>query len=519
MLLVFCFLINITYAWLLHEIPKASIGSTSLGQMSVGDGVLKKERVQEFTLPNSGSMNIGSYTTITNMGYVDALVRVYYNIEIGETLNTDETTYTKQIATTEDFSSVEINSDFVASNENIENVYSGYYFYNKVLEPNTSVNFIKSYVTPTSTVAGKTVKLNFFYELVNFEGGPYQLKQQLPWKNFPESWFLNYSTLTKPKGSVITPKFEIGFGDVSKIEMTAKTTEKKNIFFSRYNNTWIGVGGNSGEGLMAQQLVGFAYPSKYSDASAFLDGEFHTISFTWSNCSASTDDFITLVWDTVWSQEIEYKQIRIWNKSGELVYDCVPSPSGKFLNKVSGTEMTMYTQASGVLTETNSTYTYSADVLYENNFENDVLISGLDGATSTVSTDDKNTGTKSLKIVNAYDYGNLSMKGDEARISSSISFKKGYKYTVSLWVKTTAPEGAKAYSYAGSKYQATLPGLEVNYADGLIQKTNVYKANTWTLVTVTTPIITEDYNGSFSYVIPGGASYVTYIDDVVVCKG
>ena len=177
MLLVFCLFFSYTFAWLSGKVDKSMTGTTNLA--TIPDNPTKLQKVVEVVMPQAGSykdVSDNEEMKITNEGSIDALVRVFYSITIN-----DET---KQIATTKDFSKININSGFVASEENIDNVYSGYYFYNQLLAPNQSVGLINRFY-PTSTIAGKTVKINFYYELVNYVGGPYQLGQELPWRNTP----------------------------------------------------------------------------------------------------------------------------------------------------------------------------------------------------------------------------------------------------------------------------------------------------------------------------------------------
>ena len=168
MLLVFSVFFSFTMAWLTDSIESPSTGTTNLA--TIKGGLTTKENVVELTMPQVGNyINLSTQTSIKNEGSLNALVRVFYSFVIDET--------TKQIATTKDFSSVNIGTDFVASEENIGNVYSGYYFYNKLLAKDETISLLSN-VYPTETIAGKKVKLHVYAEIVNYEGGAYMLNQE-----------------------------------------------------------------------------------------------------------------------------------------------------------------------------------------------------------------------------------------------------------------------------------------------------------------------------------------------------
>lgn len=509
MLLFFCFFLQNTFAWLSNNVEKQSVGTTNF--TTITGGLNNTENTYELVMPNANSyLNISSYSTITNTGSLNALLRVFYSFTIDESA--------KQIATTSDFISVSVNSDFIASEENITNVYSGYYYYNKLLAPGASVPFIST-VVPTSTIAGKTIKFNIFCELVNYEGGPYQLNQELPWDHTPASWFLNYDCLTKAQGSVVSPKLDVKFSEVSKVEITAKTaTNVKNIFMGRYNNAYIGVNGSN---WIFNGLVGGLYSM---DPSSFCNGNYNTITFEWDGCTAATDDYISLIYDASWSKNISYKQIRIWNVAGELIYDLrpnittsglVPTSDGKFINKVDNTVLLMYTFSNGAATTTSEGYGYTGKVVYVNNFEsytnNQANVLTVDnGASAVATTAEHKNGNLSAKVTNSLNMANVT-SDVPARIRLTSNLISGYSYYVSMWVKTTAPQGTMSYGKSGNELFARQPGLEIGN-----KLTNYTCSSDWTLVTIKTEQITSTGDVYIDFYIPTGSEYVTYVDDIII---
>ena len=511
MLLVFSAVFNYTFAWLSGAIEKPSVGTTNLGQISSTTSTT--DNTFAVTMPNVGSyVNLSSQSKVTNSGSLNALVRVFYAIVIDESA--------KQIATTNDFTSVNINSDFVASDENINNVYSGYYYYNKVLAPNASVSLFTT-VAPTATIASKEVKVKLYYELVNYEGGPYILQQELPWSNTPPAWFLNYDSVTKPASSLVSPMLNIKFSQVSKVEITAKTsTSTKNLMLGRYGGAYIGANGTS---WTFNNLSNGTYTKNPSD---FCNGKYNTVTFTWTGATVSTDDYISLVTDASWSKEISYKQIRIWNTAGVLVYDLrpnmtaispVPTGDGKFINKVDGTVMPMYTFTNGAYTSTSTAYKFVGKVVYYNDFEEGSIggtLTTSNGATSSIVSGMAKNGTKSIKLTTSLNYNSVTAN-EPAKLGwiTTGSTLNGHKYNISMWVKTDATQGTMAYYKYGSDVVATTPCVIV---DGMDCKVNLDKYGEWTLLSVTTPVISASVPIKFGFVIPTGSTYSTYIDDIVV---
>ena len=511
MLLVFCVVFNYTFAWLSGTIEKPSVGTTNLGQIAATTSTT--DNTFTATMPNVGSyINLSTQSKVTNSGSLNALVRVFYAIVIDEAA--------KQIATTTDFSSVGINADFIESDENIDNVYSGYYYYNKVLAPNESVSLFTT-LSPTSTVASKDVKVKLYYELVNYDGGPYILQQELPWSNTPPAWFLNYDSVTKSASSLVSPKLNIKFAQVSKVEITAKTSStSKNLLLGRYGGAYIGANGSS---WVFNNLSNGTYSKSPSD---FCNGQYNTIVFTWTGATVATDDYISLVTDATWSKEISYKQIKIWNTAGELVYDLrpnitgttpIPAGDGKFINKVDGTILPMYTFSSGAATETSNAYKYVGKVVYYNDFEGSAVgdtLTTSNGATSSVVTGNAKNGTKSIKLTTSLNYASVTAS-EPAKLGwiTSGATSNGHRYNISMWVKTDAPKGTMAYYKNGSNTLAMIPCIVVN---GLNCKVNLDKYGEWTLLSVTTPVISASDPIKFGFVIPTGSTYVTYIDDIVI---
>ncbi len=514
MLLVFCAVINFTFAWLSATIDKSSDGGTKLAGLK-DNNIVTKNNVIDVTLSSvdGSASDLNASTKIKNNGNVGALVRVFYSFTIDEA--------SKKIATTEDFSNVKLMSNFIASEENIDGVYGGYYFYNKVLEAGQETGFIDK-IYPTSTIAGTTIKLNFYYELVNFDGGAYQSNQELPWKNTPTSWFLNYNVITRTSTSTITPKIPVKFSEVSKIELTAKTTSTtKNILFCRNVGAYIGI--NGGNWLTNQLSV---TPSM--TVNDFTDGDFHTITFTVNSCDDTSGDYISLVWDATWSKEVSYKQIRIWNKSNELVCDLRPHKvasgylDGTFENVVDNSVLDMYSVNSSTFefSSTTSVYDILNEIIFKYDFENltdDTSITSSSGATAVVTSEDSKNGSKCVKVTNAYDENTIEYNSP-ARLGwlgALRTAKKGYSYCVSMWVKTTAPEGTMAYYFVGGKKVAIMPGIQIG--GSLTKSANLEKYGEWTFISVTTDVLTEDEGQlNFCFVIPTGTQYTTYIDDVQV---
>ena len=506
MLLVFSAFFSLTLAWLTDSVESPSAGITNLG--SISGGLTTAQNVAEVTMPQEGvSANLASYTIIKNEGSLNALVRVFYSIVINEE--------SKQIATTNDFSSVNVNSDFVASEENFDNVYSGYYFYNKLLPAGATIDFLKT-AYPTSTIAGQKVKINIYCELVNYEGGPYQLGQELPWKNTPASWFLNYDNLTKPTDSLLSPKLDIKFSEISKIEITAKTsTSTTNGIIGRKDGAYIGVNGSN---WMFNSLSG---ATASIPASTFCNGEFNVVTFVWSSCIAPTDDYICLAWDSQWNKQMSFKQIRIWNTSGELVYDLRPNISvsnhittcdGKFINKVDNSVLPMYTFGNSV-TETTNVYEYMGKVIYYNDFESSSdlnTIFATNGADKQLETSIVKNGAGSCKVGNSYNIADVGTSQNSARIGlDHITLKAGTTYNVSMWVMTDAPEGTMSYSLKDGALIASLPGLQAG------NSVNLYKYGEWVLLSVNiTP--NSDLAVAVTLIIPTGKDYKTYIDDLIV---
>lgn len=507
MLLVFSAFFSITVAWLTDSVESPSSGVTNLGE--VKGGLATSQNVVEVTMPQAGgSLSLTAQSRITNESSLSVLVRVFYSFVIDDT--------TKQIATTNDFTSVEINSDFVASEENITNVYSGYYFYNKLLPAGGAVNFLNT-VYPTSSIAGQKVKLHIYCEMVNYEGGPYKLNQELPWKNTPASWLLNYDNLTKSSDALLSPKLDIKFSEIKKIEITAKTNSSvANGIIGRFGGAYIGVN-NSGWVFNGLNGASASIP-----ASTFSNGAFNVVSFTWGSCTALTDDYLCLAWDSGLNKEISFKQIRIWNMSGELVYDLrpnvsvsnnVPTGDGKFVNRVDNSVMPMYTFSSGVATSSASVYEYIGKVLYYNGFDSaqDVnTIVATNGASKSFESTTKKNGTGSLKVTNAYDIEDVGSSPHSARVGlNSITLKAGYTYNVSMWVMTDAPEGTMSYSMTDGKLFASVPSLIASEAS------NLNKYGEWTLLSVEVEVDT-DTAVYVVFTIPTGTAYTTYIDDLVV---
>lgn len=517
MLLVFCTVINFTFAWLSATIEKTSDGGSNLAGLK-DNSIVTKNNVIEVTLNSVAgtATDLNASTKIKNNGNVGALLRVFYSFVIDET--------SKKIATTEDFSNVKLMSNFIASEENIDGVYGGYYFYNKVLEAGQEVGFIDK-IYPTSTIAGTTIKLNFYYELVNFDGGAYQFDQELPWKNTPASWFLNYNIITKPSGSAVTPKIPVKFSEISKIELTAKTTDtSKNILLSRNGGAYIGIDGGAWK-------INSLSVSPSMTVSDFTDGDFHTITFTVNSCDDSSGDYISLAWDSTWSKEVSYKQIRIWNKSNELVCDLRPHKvvnrytvdflDGTFENVVDSSTLDMYEVTGTTFEFTSATTVYDIvnEIVFENTYDaysDNESMAASSGATAVVTSETSKNGGKCVKVTDAYDENTIEYNSP-ARLGWMITqrtAKAGDSYNVSMWVKTTAPEGTMAYYFVGGKKVAIMPCIQIGGSQN--KSVSLDKYGEWTFISVKTSVLSSDEQLNFCFVIPTGTQYTTYIDDVRV---
>ena len=520
MLLLFYTFVNFTFSWLFTSVQKDSMGTTNL---ATTDGTISSTSgTYEVTLPQTGgTADLSGYGKITNTGTAPALVRVFYSIYVNEAQ--------KEIATTSALSKVSINTAFVASDENIDNVYSGYYYYNTTLSVGETISFLNTAV-PTGAMAYKKIKINMIVELVNYQGGAYQLGQALPWKNTPASWSFNNNIITKPAGSIVTPKLDITFKDISKLEITAKTTTTtQNILLCRYNGAYIGMNGSA---WSFNQLTNGA--ASLSPAQ-FTNGNYNTITFTWSGSTDTSTQPLTFVWDATWSKEVSYKQIKIWNTDGELIYDLRPNMSqpttggaitadGKFVNKIGGEVLNMYNISGASLTSTTTTYSAFCDVLYSQDFEafstsSTSILSVDQGASAAVSTTEHHFGSKSAVITNSYNLEDIPTSNTTyARALWVVNGKAGYKYNISFWVKSTAPSGSLAYRYNPSGDLVAQPS-NVQVAVSGVNGSNftMYDCSSeWTLISVCSDTLATDTTIYFQFAIPTGKTYSTYVDDIVI---
>jgi len=511
-LLLFYAFVDFTFAWLFTNVEKDSTGTTNLAKVDSSHTATSEI---EITMPQASySLSLANKVLISNTGSTDALLRVFYAIYIDENLN--------QIATTSAISELNINSEFVASDENIENVYSGYYYYNSYVPAGGEVNFLNS-VVPTNEIANKPVKIKVMYELVNYVGGAYQLGQDLPWDNTPASWAFNYDYVTKANESIISPKLDIKFSEISKIQLTAKTTSTmQNILFCQYNGAYIAVHNNvwGFSGLTAEANI---------TPAQFTNGDFNTVVFTIHSCSAANDDYVTFVWDSVWSKEVSYKQIKIWDKDGDLVYDLVPRLYvnsigvvylGYFYDKVTETQLNMYSISGTTLDSTTNTYDGFSELFLNNTFEDYSEGYSLNcgfGAQGVITSEISRYGNKCLKLKNTKNIDDVTDSNFSRWGLYDLYLVAGYRYTLSIWVKSDAPIGAKSYTFRNGSLIATMPGIQIlSSKNSLNIYTSYYSSNDWTLISITTPIITESGNASYCFNIPTGTEYTTYIDDLVV---
>lgn len=490
MLMLFYFACQYTLAWLYKNGNTTNSGTTN----SAKTEVKSSSTTTEFTTGLNGTpKSVTANNSITNNGTTNVLLRVFYSIYVNES--------TKEIATTRYFSNVTLNSGFLASDENIENTYSGVFYYNTTLAPNASVSLVSS-VTPTAEGANKTMKIKMTVEMVDYTGGVYRLGYKDPWTNTPAGWFANNYTLTKVKSSTVAPKLGVKWNQVSKIELTAKTTAKNsNIFFCTYNSAWIGINGNSWK---FTSLTGTA--DKTVDQ--FTSGTMTKVTFT---ISSTLNTEISMVWDAIWAQEIEFGQIKMYDTDGNVLLNMVPSKYGKFYDKKSETTMDMYNWASGTASTTSNIYYVSKHCeTIDGGFESYGVgtytgLTNQANATMEIVDTDAFEGTKCLKLSGSY--------GVSGRIYNHVSVLKGKKYRFSIAMKSNMPAGTTMLNGMKGSLRFELNGGSYNWSGITNDDSSIYSGSgDWEILTLETDVLTSDTTIFCFLCVPSGAGINFYID-------
>ena len=492
MLMLFYFACQYTLAWLYKNSNTTNSGTTN----SAKTEVKSSSSTTEFTTGASGTpKSVTANNSITNNGTTDVLLRVFYSIYVNES--------TKEIATTRYFSNVALNSGFLASDENIENTYSGVFYYNTTLAPNASVSLVSS-VTPTAEGANKTMKIKMTVEMVDYTGGVYRLGYKDPWTNTPAGWFANNYTLTKQQGATIAPKLGVKWNQVSKIELTAKTTTKNSsIFFCTYNSAWIGI---SNSAWKFTSLTATA--DKTVDQ--FTSGAMTKVTFT---VSSTLDSEICMIWDSTWSQEVEFGQIKMYDADGNVLLNMVPSKYGKFYDKKSETTMAMYAWTSGTASTSESTSNYYKSKYIEDldgSFESyslgtNTTLTNQANATMEIVDTDAFEGSKCLKISGTY--------GVSGRLFNYAGGLKGRKYRFSIAMKSNMPAGTAIANGIKGSLRFELQGGDYSWGGITNEDTSVYSCSgDWEILTIETGVLTSNTTIYCFIYLPFGSSYDFYVD-------
>ncbi len=502
MLTLFYFACSYTLAWLFKE-GSVTTPSTNPAKVELGS----RFNSAKYNLGTAGTRTTTtSGSTITNDSTTPVYLRVYYCIAITDTTN--------EICTTKHLSEVVINSGFLASDENIKNTYSGYYYYNTTLEVGQSVSLITS-IVPTGEGANRPVEIKLTAEMVDAKSGAFSLGYRDPWDNTPAGWFANSYTLTKPASAVYGPKLDLKWENISKIELTAKTTATyDSIFFCTYNSAWIGI--NNKTNWNFSKLTASASMT----AAAFANGSLNTVTFTISavDSTAKNASYIGLIWDTNWSKEVEFGGIKFYNHDNNLLYNLVPSKSGKFYDKVSKTELLMYTWSGATPTAASNTYNPNKNIqVIDGGFESyaaGTTYTSKSRADGLFSVDI--TGTLSVDNTTAFE-GSQSLKatitgGDITKNTNIIQFNanglKGKKYRITLAYKSTAKNmdtfnNRTVYiQKTGGTYQAWGRNNQSLYSC----------SGDWEIITQETTALTD--NGTLLLMVYFPANAITYIDAI-----
>ncbi|MDD2627578.1 MAG: hypothetical protein PHR25_04050 [Clostridia bacterium] len=154
--------------------------------------------------------------------------------------------------------------------------------------------------------------------------------------------YSNISLLKNDKQTT-SPKIDLSWSNIGKIELTAKTiVGDNNIIISTHNKAFIGI--NKGEWAYYN---GTAQEDNRLELEAnmtvdeFINGEFNTVTFNLID-AARTTDYITFIWDSVWSKKVEYKRIKFYDRAGELIADLIPIEKGVVINNVECFQNTLY---------------------------------------------------------------------------------------------------------------------------------------------------------------------------------
>jgi len=483
MLTLFYFVCSFTLAWLYDKKTVQNTGSSKTGAASAG--LSTTSTTFELTLGTAGTVSTTtSNSVVTNKGTTNAILRCYYAIIMDES--------TKEIATTRYLQSVTINNGFLASDENIKNTYSGYYYYNSVLAPSASVSLINN-ITPTVEGARKKIKIRIIAEMVDYTGGVYHLGSRDPWNNTPAGWFANNVNISKAATELIGPKLTAKWEDISKIELTASTTSSaQNIFFCTYSNAWIGI--NASGAWQFNKLTA----SADVPVSTFTNGSMHTVTFTITavDSTAQNQSYIGLIWDETWSKDVKFASIKIYDKNGDYIYYLTADKSGKFYDRVSKALLPMYSWSGATGSSSSSVYGASKHLeLIDGSFESyatgdtDILTNQTNGTMSIIDTDSFD-GLKCLKI-------SAASTAKSYRVYKAATGKKGKSYRFSFAYKSAMPAGTNTGQSADGNYVVAKIELQGgNYSWTAIRPSNssgTYSCSgQWEVMTLTTPVLTSD---------------------------
>lgn len=523
MLTLFYLFFNFTFAWLYVTKTAQNTGTSASAKVDAGLSSSTSGSYSVALGASGTAVSTVNLSKVTNNGTTDVVVRVIYTLFVDET--------TKEVATTRHISSATFNPGFLPSEDNINNTYSGVFYYNNVLGAGNSVSFLNN-IVPTTAGANKTLKLKLTVEMVNYNGGAYKYGYDAPWENTPAEWFANEKLLTRPSGSVVGPKLTLDWANISKIEMVGKTTAgDENVLFCTYGGAYIGLYNNN---WVFNKLTGSANIT----ATNFLDGELHKVVFSISavDSSAQGNSNIGLIWNAGGSKEVDFASIKFYASNGTILANLVPDTSGKFYDKVSKTLLPMYTWSGATSTATTSTYydlysmqsfdgsfeSYSTGNVKISSSGNGVSIPGLNFELGTPTAQIVDTeafsGSKSLKISgemtsNKRMYGEISVLGGKSyRFSVAIKSKDLQNGKTNMSRTQTTVSGSSAFN---SLLYLEMNGGDYNWARATGKFEAVYSCSgEWEILTIETGVLTSNTT-LYAFIYPvSGFEY--YIDNWLV---
>lgn len=502
MLMLFYFVCDFTLSWLYDKKSLASTGTTNVGKTEAG----LTSTTYDFYLPSSGAKSATTNSIIKNTGTTKVLLRCFYAVYMDADAKT--------IATSRHLNDLVINSSFLPSDENIAGTYSGVYYYNSYLEAGQSVSLINS-MTPAQEGRSKKVTIKITAEMVDAEGGVYKMGSRDPWKNTPAGWFANNSYLIKTASKVVGPKLTLNWEDVSKITLTGWTgTNNSNMLFCTYNSAWIGISQNSWTftGIKGNADI---------PATTFVNSTktFHTVNFTITEVpdAYKNKGYIGLIWDSVWSKEVAYSNIKFYDHDGNLLYNLYPDPSGKFYDTVSKSVLPMSSWSGTTASSSTDTYYTSKHMEYKSN-QLDGTLESYDAGTFTKLNNQTENGTMSVVSTGAFEGQKclkITAKGGNQRVYFYVDVLKGRKYRFSVMYKSSMPHGTttglnKTVSYG---IATELNGGDYNYQHLSIMTSSLYSCSgEWEWLYSETDTLTSNANLFCFIQCPVG--YDVYVDSI-----